>query len=191
MLLLPPARRLGKQCKSRSRGAVFWRPSYALRQICITTAFRPSSDQAGGGFFRQCHDQVAASPGRSPDGAKRNPGTIEKLQSQSRISLRSIRATKKRKKEKEAERRKTLFRNLRSLAGCGAHPIGRARLPAFHRGSRPRDSRIPRLNSGQASWIRSPNAADAPPAPYPVAASTSHAGHCAGRHDVRAAREQR
>jgi hypothetical protein len=29
--------------------------------------------------------------------------------------------TKERKKE--AERRKTLFRNLRSLAGCGARPI--------------------------------------------------------------------
>jgi hypothetical protein len=34
---------------------------------------------------------------RSPDGAKRNPGTINKLQCRSRISLRSIRATKKEK----------------------------------------------------------------------------------------------
>ena len=53
---------------------------------------------------------------------------------------------KKRKKEKEAERRKTLFRNHRSLAGCGAAPTlteGAARLPAFHRGSCQRDSRIP------------------------------------------------
>ena len=50
------------------------------------------------------------------------------------------------KKEKEAERRKTLFRNHRSLAGCGAAPPsqeGAARLPAFHRGSCQRDSRIP------------------------------------------------
>ena len=39
-----------------------------------------------------------------------------------RISLRSIRATKK--EIKEAERRKTLFRNLRSLAGCGTRPFG-------------------------------------------------------------------
>jgi hypothetical protein len=31
---------------------------------------------------------------RSPDGAKRNPGTIEELERRSRISLRSIRATK-------------------------------------------------------------------------------------------------
>jgi hypothetical protein len=32
---------------------------------------------------------------RSPDAAKRNPGTIYKLESRSRISLRFIRATKK------------------------------------------------------------------------------------------------
>jgi hypothetical protein len=31
---------------------------------------------------------------RSPDGAKRNPGTISKLQCRSRITLRFIRATK-------------------------------------------------------------------------------------------------
>src|ERR1700728_513311 len=42
---------------------------------------------------------------------------------------------------RNAERRSlTNLRNLR----CGARPAGRARLPAFHRGSRPRDSRIPR-----------------------------------------------
>ena len=29
---------------------------------------------------------------------------------------------KKRKNKKEAERRKTLFRNHRNLAGCGTHP---------------------------------------------------------------------
>ena len=32
-------------------------------------------------------------------------------------------------KKKEAERRKTLFRNHRSLAGCGTHPL-RARTPS-------------------------------------------------------------
>ncbi|HTV29371.1 MAG TPA: hypothetical protein VMF32_16450, partial [Xanthobacteraceae bacterium] len=31
------------------------------------------------------------------------------------------------------------------------------------------------------SWIRSPKAADVPPAPYPLPASTSRAGHSAGR----------
>ena len=111
---------------------------------------------------------------------------------------------KERKEEKEAERRKTLFRNRRSLAGCGAAPTltlprkrgrkkeGAARLPAFHGGSCPRDSRIPRLNSDQASRDTAPKAAGfTPPAPAPLAASTSRAGHVAGRHDVRAAREQR
>jgi hypothetical protein len=77
---------------------------------------------------------------RSPDEAKRNPGTIDKLQCRSRISLRSIRATKK--EIKEAERRKALVPYLRTLR-CGSRPAGRARLPAFHRGSCQRDSCIP------------------------------------------------
>src|SRR5580704_7421002 len=82
--------------------------------------------------------------------------------------------------EKEAERRKTLFRNHRNLR-CGTRPTGRARLPAFHRGSYQRESSSLRRSSGQASWIRSPKAAHVPPAPYPLTASTSHAGHSAGR----------
>ena len=62
-------------------------------------------------------------------------------------------------KRKEAERRKSLFRNLRSLAGCGAAPTsvlgsnvkrrtreGAARLPAFHHGSCQGDFRHPRLS---------------------------------------------
>ena len=49
---------------------------------------------------------------------------------------------RKRKRRKRNAKR-TLFLNLRSLH-CGTHPRGRARLPAFHRGSCPRDSRIPR-----------------------------------------------
>jgi len=50
-----------------------------------------------------------------------------------RVSLRSPRATKERKKKRmrNAVRRRPIHRNLR----CGAHPAGRARLPAFHRGS--------------------------------------------------------
>jgi hypothetical protein len=93
-----------------------------------------------------------------PDERQRNPGYEEK-----------------KKEEKEAERRKTLFRNLRSLAGCGAAPTfilprvrgrkkeGAARLPAFHRGSRPRDSRIPRLNSDQAWRNAAPVSGGLPP----------------------------
>ena len=47
-------------------------------------------------------------------------------------------------KQKEAERRKTLSTNLRNLR-CGVREASRARLPAFHHGSRQRDSRNPRL----------------------------------------------
>jgi hypothetical protein len=54
----------------------------------------------------------------SPDEAKRNPGTIDKASMQLSDFTAFIRATKKETKEiKEAERRKTLFRNHRSLAG--------------------------------------------------------------------------
>ena len=88
-----------------------------------------------------------------------------------------------RKEKKEAERRKTLFRNLRSLAGCSTRPSGRARLPAFHRGSCQRNSCIPtaqlraRLRGASTAKWR----ALSRPAPAPVAASTSRAGHSAGR----------
>ena len=83
-------------------------------------------------------------PLRSLDGAKRNPGTKVQLGCRSRITLRSIRATRK----KEAERRKTLSIILRNLR-CGAREASRARLPAFHHGSCQRDSRIP-LGSARA-----------------------------------------
>jgi len=48
----------------------------------------------------------------------------------------------KQQTKKEAERRKTLSTILRTLR-CGAREASRARLPAFHHGSRQRDSRIP------------------------------------------------
>jgi hypothetical protein len=50
-------------------------------------------------------------------------------------------------KQKEAERRKTLSIILRNLR-CGAREASRARLPAFHHGSRQRDSRIPSAQLG-------------------------------------------
>jgi hypothetical protein len=50
----------------------------------------------------------------SPDGAKRNPGTMVRLDRSSRISLRSIRATKKEEKIKEAERRETRIQRTAS-----------------------------------------------------------------------------
>jgi hypothetical protein len=53
--------------------------------------------------------------------------------------------SKKAKKEKEAERRKTHSSNRR-IRRCSARLAGRARLPAFHRGSRRRDCSSPRLS---------------------------------------------
>ena len=98
-----------------------------------------------------------------------------------RISLRSIRATKK--KEKEAERRKTLFRNLRSLAGCGTRPVKgahafRRSTAALARGTHASQ----RLSFGPGFTGQAPKAAGfTPPVPVSLAASTSHAGHSAGR----------
>jgi hypothetical protein len=76
---------------SRSRGAVFRRPSYDQAIPSKLPQNQPSSDQAGGGFSG-CVTVGFSS--RSPDEAKRNPGTIRKLEYRSRISLRFIRATK-------------------------------------------------------------------------------------------------
>ena len=83
-----------------------------------------------------------------------------------------------RKRKRNAVRRCSV---TTAAFGLRHAPYGCARLPAFHRGSYQRESSSLRRSSGQASWIRSPKAADVPPAPYPLAASTSHAGHSAGR----------
>ena len=92
---------------------------------------------------------------------------------------------------------------LRRPSACG-----RARLPAFHHGSRQRESSSLRLSLGQASWdlagaldpVRPPQPGGGdlaqlkralhPPRPVPVQRSTSHAGRNAGRHDAQAARER-
>ena len=55
--------------------------------------------------------------------------------------------TNNKQNKKEAERRKTLSIILRNLR-CGAREASRARLPAFHHGSRQRDSRIPEAQLG-------------------------------------------
>src|ERR1700689_252604 len=72
------------------------------------------------------------------------------------------------KRKKEAERRKTLFRNHRSLAGCGAHPL-RARTPS---GVPPRlwPEGLTHPNgsaSGQASRDRRRRGGGCPPPPPP------------------------
>ena len=99
------------------------------------------------------------------------------------------------KNKKEAERRKTLFRNHRSLAGCGTPPPSREGEHAFRRSTAAlaRGTHASqRLSFGPGFTGQTPKAAGfTPPAPAPLAASTSRAGPNAGRHDVRAAREQR
>src|SRR5580693_9296423 len=87
---------------------------------------RPSSDKAGGGV-RLHHDQILAPSLR----AKRsNPGPLAPSRPPwIASSLRFLAMTK----EKEAERRKTLFRNHRSLAGCGTAPPSRERQHIFRR----------------------------------------------------------
>ena len=63
---------------------------------------------------------------------------------------------------------------------------GGARLPAFHRGSSLGTHASQGAASDQVSRSGAPiRGGVLPPAPAPVAASTSHAGHNAGRHDVR------
>jgi len=135
---------------------------------------------------------------RSADARRRErkPGTIYRLGRCSRISLRSIRATKLRKKE--AERRQTQCFMSRTQAARGSRhgkaacaalsAVGRARLPAFHHGSRQGDLRHPRRSSGHASWDVVWRALPAIACPSPV--SNSRAGPSAGRHDARAARER-
>ena len=106
--------------------------------------------------------------------------------------FRSTHPTNNKQHKKEAERRKTLSIILRTLR-CGAAPTGAARLPAFHHGSCQRDSRIPSAQLGPGF----PGTQRRYAAGYPrrrtarLQRCTSHAGHSAGRHDARAARERR
>ena len=94
------------------------------------------------------------------------------------------------KRKKEAERRKTLFRNLRSLAGCGTHP---KRVPSgvplrlLSKGlTHPKDSA-----SDQASRSAAAKRAGYPAGTGPLAASTSRTGHSAGGLMSETAREPR
>ena len=85
---------------------------------------------------------------RSPDGAERNPGPIMTLHCRSRITLRSIRATKKIKRE--AKRRQT--RRPTSVPyGHGSRETSRARLSASRRGAYGSEP-TPPLSSRRASW---------------------------------------
>ncbi len=88
------------------------------------------------------------------------------------------------RQQKEAERRQTRV-SLLHLAAKRAPWPGRARLSAFHGGSAQGTHASPGAASDQASRSQHHDGGGLPPAPAPVAASTSHTGHSAGRHDVR------
>ena len=83
------------------------------------------------------------------------------------------------KKEGEAERRQTLFTN-RHILRCGAHPAGRARLSAFHHGSRLREYSSRRLGF-RPGFLGLGLRGRYPASPVPVQGCTSHPGHLAGR----------
>ena len=85
------------------------RPSYANALRKIVRRSRIASR------LTRWWDRLSARscPTCSPDGAKRNPGTINQLYRRSRISLRSIRATKE---KREAERRQA---RSPTAAPCG------------------------------------------------------------------------
>ena len=134
----------------------------------------------------------------SPDEAERNPGPIDEPLCRSRISLRFIRATKKKKGSgtpadavfhvphassvRVAPRRRRLAppSPLSGALAC------RRSTAALTKGSIP----SPRGNPGQASWIRRLKRGHRRQRRTQLQRSTSHAGHSAGRHDARAAREQ-
>jgi hypothetical protein len=138
----------GKNKLSFSRRVCCSRPSHASQskqKLTSETDLRQINPVAGAEFITVDSEHVARME------RKRNPGTIEKLQSRPRISLRSIRATKKETKKRKRKRNAVRRCSVTTAALRAAARIlvrGCARLPAFHRGSRPRDSCIPRLSFG-------------------------------------------
>jgi hypothetical protein len=74
---------------------------------------------------------------------------------------------------------------LPACLAASAHPAGRARLSAFHGGSALGTHASQGAASDQVSRRWRLDGGGLPPAPTPVTASTSHAGHSAGGHDVR------
>src|SRR6185312_9654266 len=74
---------------------------------------------------------------------------------------------------------------LPACLAASAHPAGRARLSAFHGGSALGTHASQGAVSDQVSRRWCQGGGGLPPAPAPVSASTSHAGHSAGGLDVR------
>ena len=82
-------------------------------------------------------------------------------------------------KRGEAERRQAHPTNVRAYRSAEAHPTGRARLSALHRGSRLGD-RTPPLSLGPR-FLKSPDANGLLALSDASAASSSQTGHSAGR----------
>src|SRR5579872_605162 len=72
---------------------------------------------------------------------------------------------------------------LPACLAASAHPAGRARLSAFHGGSALGTHASQGAVSDQVSRRWRLSGGGLPPAPTPVTASTSHAGHSAGGLD--------
>ena len=94
------------------------------------------------------------------------------------------------KKEKEAERRQAL--SATACLAASAHPAQGALACRRSTTALPLGLTHPKVQPGPGFAEQAPvDGGGIPPAFAPVPASTSHAGHNAGRHDVRAARVQR
>jgi hypothetical protein len=109
------------------------------------------------------------------------------------VSRRSTHPTKARYRQiKEAERRQTHFQMSAPAGAVRATKsrlaptlrCGRARLSAFHHGSRQGESSSPRLSFGPGFVGAAPNAAACRQRRPHFQRSTSHTGHSAGRHDA-------
>jgi hypothetical protein len=105
----------------------------------------------------------------------------------SSVELRQVKSS--RNKMKEAERRQTLFLNLRILR-CGSRPFGARSLVGVPPRLSPQGI-IPSQRLGfRPGFLGLGLYGRYPPSPVPVQGSTSHPGRNAGRHDAQAAREQ-
>ena len=90
---------------------------------------------------------------------------------------------------KEAERRQTLFLNLRILR-CGSRPFGARSLGGVPPRLSPKGIIPSQRLSFRPGFLGRGLNGRYPPSPVPVQGCTSHPGHNAGRHDAQAAREQ-
>ena len=98
-----------------------------------------------------------------------------------KTGCKSFRLASGNQRKQNADRRGSTCCTVRR----SAHPAGRARLSAFHGGSALGTHASQGAVSDQVSRSWRLSGGGLPPAPTPVTASTSHAGHSAGGHDVR------